>query len=122
MNSLNHYAYGAVVSWVYKSIIGINIGMNGEGFSNVAFKPKPDERIEKVYGECNSASGLYACGYEIGADEIRFGLTVPYLGRAEFIPPTNCIIAEIDGEEPSGKTIFTGGKHKIICKKQTGKI
>lgn len=122
MNSLNHYAYGAVVSWVYKSIIGINIGVNGEGFRRVSFEPKIDERLKKVYGEYNSASGLYACGYEIEADKIRFELTVPYLGSAEFIPPINYIIAEIDGEMPNGKIALKGGKHTIICKKQTSKI
>ncbi len=122
MNSLNHYAYGAVVSWVYKSIIGINMGVNGEGFTSVSFKPDVDERLKKVYGEYNSASGLYACGYEIEADEIRFELTVPYLGSAEFIPPINYIIAEIDGEKPNRKIALKGGKHTIICKKQTSKI
>ena len=122
MNSLNHYAYGAVVSWVYKSIIGINMGVNGEGFTSVSFKPEVDERLKKVYGEYNSASGLYACGYEIETDEIRFELTVPYLGSAEFIPPINYIIAEIDGEMPNRKIALKGGKHTIICKKQTSKI
>ena len=122
MNSLNHYAYGAVVSWVYKSIIGINMGVNGEGFTSVSFKPEVDERLKKVYGEYNSASGLYACGYEIEADKIRFELTVPYLGSAEFIPPINYIIAEIDGEMPNRKIALKGGKHTIICKKQTSKI
>ena len=114
--------YGAVVSWVYKSIIGINMGVNGEGFTSVSFKPEVDERLKKVYGEYNSASGLYACGYEIEADEIRFELTVPYLGSAEFIPPINYIIAEIDGEKPNRKIALKGGKHTIICKKQTSKI
>ena len=61
MNSFNHYAYGAVLSWMYGSMAGIRAGAEG-GYRRFALAPLPDRRIGSVdaafrspYGEIRSA-------------------------------------------------------------------
>ena len=61
MNSFNHYAYGAVLSWMYGSMAGIRAGEEG-GYRRFVLAPRPDRRIGNVdaafmspYGEIKSA-------------------------------------------------------------------
>ena len=44
MNSYNHYAYGAVMGWMYRTMAGIRPGAKG-GFGKFVLAPKPDRRI-----------------------------------------------------------------------------
>lgn len=121
MNSLNHYAYGAVVSWAYKSIIGINQGKAASGFKYAVLSPVFDERLKKAYGEYDSVYGKYACGYEIDKAEANVKITVPYLCKAKFVAPKGYKIKSADGApaERNMKTMsFKGGEHHIVLARE----
>lgn len=116
MNSLNHYAYGAAAAWLYKTACGINVKEGFEGFVRAEIRPVPDERLGSVFGEYRSAFGTYACGYEQSESGIRFEITVPYLGEAEFFVPTGCSALGENGKLLNDRTLrFNGGKHTINC-------
>lgn len=68
MNSLNHYAYGAVSEWIYRSVCGIAPDESTAGFKKAVLAPCPDERFRWVKGEYASASGLYRSGWEYEGD------------------------------------------------------
>ncbi len=44
MNSFNHYAYGAVVEWLYRTAAGIRTDMENPGFGHIVLAPQPDLR------------------------------------------------------------------------------
>ena len=44
MNSYNHYAYGAVMGWMYRTMAGIRPGPAG-GYGKFILAPKPDRRV-----------------------------------------------------------------------------
>jgi alpha-L-rhamnosidase len=57
MNSFNHYAYGAVGDWMYRTIGGINVDPGEPGYKHVVIRPRPgggltaaDTRLETMYG------------------------------------------------------------------------
>ena len=50
MNSFNHYAYGAVMGWMYRTMAGIRPGKTA-GFERFTLAPKPDRRV----GWCNAS-------------------------------------------------------------------
>ncbi len=58
MNSFNHYAYGAVLAWIYKDAAGISADPKAPGFKNIVMAPKPDRRLGYVKAEYKSAAGL----------------------------------------------------------------
>ena len=121
MNSLNHYAYGAVVSWAYKSIIGINQEETASGFKRAILSPVFDERLKKVYGEYDSVYGKYAVGYEIGETEASVKIAVPYLCEAKFYAPKGYKIKSADdapAEQNIKSMIFKGGEHHIILARE----
>ena len=114
MNSLNHYAYGAVVAWLYKSVVGINADENEAGFKRANIKPVLNERLKKVYGEYYSVYGKYSVGYEITGNVANVKVTVPYLCEATFFAPKGYKIKTADGKVAVRKNvIIKGGKHTI---------
>ena len=45
MNSLNHYAYGSVMEWLYRYGAGISPTYAGAGFREFDLNPTPDRRL-----------------------------------------------------------------------------
>ena len=48
MNSFNHYAYGAVLAWMYGTMAGIQEDVTCPGFKHIILAPVPDKRMGHV--------------------------------------------------------------------------
>ena len=59
MNSLNHYAYGAVGEWIYRDVCGLNPVEEAPGFKKAVIAPKPDARLSWVNLSQATAAGKY---------------------------------------------------------------
>jgi alpha-L-rhamnosidase len=57
MNSYNHYAFGSVMAWVYRYMVGIDTTRAGPGFHEIVIHPRSDARITKARGEYASEYG-----------------------------------------------------------------
>ena len=69
MNSFNHYAYGAVLAWMYGTMAGIKGDVAKPGFKHIILAPVPNKRIGHVkacfrspYGPIKSAWNYDAAG------------------------------------------------------------
>ena len=88
MNSFNHYAYGAVISWMYSAMAGIREDLANPGFRHFFLQPQPDKRVGSVKASYNSASGLIESAWEYGADgKWKWTYTVPANTTATVILP-----------------------------------
>ncbi|MCR5207907.1 MAG: glycoside hydrolase family 78 protein [Eubacterium sp.] len=75
MNSFNHYAYGSVLSWVYRRLAGI---MPVEaGYKKILFAPAPDDRITFVSADIDTDRGWAKIYYEKVSNGWKFEITVP---------------------------------------------
>ena len=77
MNSFNHYAYGAVAAWIYKTVAGIASDPAQPGFRNIVMKPVPDKRLGFVKAEYKSAAGLIRSAWKYEGDKWIWDFTVP---------------------------------------------
>ena len=77
MNSFNHYAYGAVLAWIYKTATGIAADSANPGFRNIIMKPVPDKRLGFVKAEYKSAAGLIRSAWKYEGDKWIWDFTVP---------------------------------------------
>ena len=77
MNSFNHYAYGAVLAWMYKTVAGIAPDPSAPGFRRIIMAPKPDRRLGFVKAEYKSAAGLIKSAWRYEGDEWIWEFTVP---------------------------------------------
>ena len=77
MNSLNHYAYGSIVAWLYRDAAGL--APAEPGFRKARMAPQIDARLGRVEAEYRSAAGLWRVGWEVLPDgSIRYRCTVPF--------------------------------------------
>jgi len=90
MNSYNHYAFGSVVAWVYRSVAGIDTSVAGPGYREIVIHPHMDARITHARGEYDSAYGRIVSDWT-GTPDGRFALevSIPPNTRARVLLPAS---------------------------------
>ena len=95
MNSLNHYAYGSIVEWIYRSVLGIQADPGQAGYRHFYLKPAPSAQLGAASGEYDSSSGKIKSAWRILEDgQLRFAFEVPTQSTATIELP-HCLAAEI---------------------------
>ena len=77
MNSFNHYAYGVVCEWMWKTMAGIQADVANPAFKHIIMKPIPDKRLGFVKAEYNSAAGLIKSEWHYEGDKWIWNFTIP---------------------------------------------
>lgn len=101
MNSMNHYAYGAVAEWMYRGICGLNPVSAMPGFKRAIIAPKADNRLEWAKASYDSASGHYESGWEVKDGTITYHVELPFDTKAVFCFPGEYSNYTINGERVS---------------------
>ncbi len=101
MNSMNHYAYGSIVEWMFRHSAGIQPVESAPGFRRVAFTPALNRELGSMTGRYDSPMGVYECSWEFLDDtHVRLSVTVPFGCSAELkLPDAKAEICE-NGENP----------------------
>ena len=101
MNSFAHYAFGAVVGWMYREIGGINNA--SAGFNQIQIKPLFDPKLdwvkasyESVHGPVKVAWKKTGAGHSVGVD----------------VPPNTTAVVWLGDE----KTTVGSGHHEFVAK------
>ena len=76
MNSFNHYAYGAVLSWMYGTMAGIRADADG-GFRHFMLAPIPDRRMGRVDASFRSPYGEIKSAWRYDGDKWIWKFTIP---------------------------------------------
>lgn len=88
MNSLNHYAYGSVVEWMYRNMAGLRVEEENPGFTHVTIAPQPDYRITSCSMEYRSEAGTYKINWSVEkSGEFRLHVEVPFDAGASIVLP-----------------------------------
>lgn len=103
MNSFNHYAYGAVVSWMYGTMAGIREDAKEPGFKHILLSPVPDKRVGRVSASFNSPYGVIRSAWHYTEEgKLSWTFTIPANTTATVLLP-GCAAAEY----PSGTYTLT---------------
>ena len=87
MNSFNHYAYGCVLAWMYKTAAGIAACPCDPGYKTIVMAPQPDKRLGHVTAEYKSAAGLIKSAWRYEGDKWIWDFTVPAGAKARVTLP-----------------------------------
>lgn len=87
MNSFNHYAYGAVCAWIWKTVAGIAADPANPGFRHIIMKPIPDKRLGYVKAEYHSAAGLIKSSWKYKGEKWIWEFTIPDGATASVMLP-----------------------------------
>lgn len=85
MTSFNHYAFGAVVDWMYRRLAGI--APASPAYRRIRFAPTPLNGMARASATIDSPSGRISGGWERAGGSIRLHLSVPAHSTAEVVLP-----------------------------------
>lgn len=88
MNSLNHYAYGSIVEWLWRYGVGLNPLEEAPGFRKTRIQPQPSGKMKYMEGEYHSSAGVWKVSWQ--AEDLRHltvSVTVPFGCEGELILP-----------------------------------
>lgn len=97
MNSFNHYAYGAVGDWMYRTITGIN--QTSPGFKTFYIKPEIGGELSYANASFNSMYGEIKSGWELKDGEILMKVSIPANTVANVHVPASSESKIIEGEK-----------------------
>ncbi|MBR6269287.1 MAG: family 78 glycoside hydrolase catalytic domain [Bacteroidales bacterium] len=94
MNSFNHYAYGCVCAWLWKTAAGIAADPAAPGFKRIIMTPIPDKRLGSVTAEYNSAAGPIRSSWTFYGNKWVWEFSVPKGARAVVRIPNDGSVRE----------------------------
>ncbi len=117
MNSLNHYAYGAVMEWMYRYMCGLNPVAEAPGFKKAVIRPMADARFDHAAAWYDSAAGRYESAWRKEGEGFVYTVTVPFDAQATFVLP-GAANATVNGQPckelaETGRVTLAAGSYVI---------
>ena len=86
MNSLNHYAYGSIVEWIYRNVCGLKPVESAPGFKEFIIRPEVNGKFAFAEASLSSPMGWIRSRWEVREQgEVRMEITVPFNAKARVI-------------------------------------
>ncbi len=102
MNSFNHYAYGCVCEWIWKTAAGIAADPRQPGFRHIIMRPIPDRRLGSLDAYYPSAAGIIKSSWKYKGDKWIWEFFIPRGATASVTLPGETMAKE-----------YQSGKHKV---------
>ena len=77
MNSFNHYAYGAVGSWLYQVAAGLDTAEDGPGYKKLVLRPRILDGLTHARATLETPYGHAESGWERRKKTLRWKVVVP---------------------------------------------
>jgi len=87
MNSLNHYAYGAVGDWLYRTVAGLNDDPAEPGYRHVIVRPRPGPGFNFAKATLMTPYGVASSGWRIENGRMTVTVRVPPNAHATVVLP-----------------------------------
>jgi alpha-L-rhamnosidase len=109
MLSFNHYAYGAVIDWVYRTLAGVAPDVDRPGYRHIVISPAPVRGVDHVAADVRTAFGPVSVSWTVAADD-TFTATyrLPFGVTATISAPTT------EQSVVTGSTTLGPGEHTLV--------
>lgn len=125
MNSLNHYAYGSVVEWMYRNMCGLNPVEDCPGFKKAVIRPQPDQRLSFATLRYDSPSGPYKVCWRYNENgSLNYTIKIPFDAHATVLVPLSPnsaiylngeLLHEVKRNGNDAEFEFGAGSYLITC-------
>lgn len=122
MNSLNHYAYGAIGQWMYERLAGI--APLSAGYKTIRIAPQPLQPLRAASAMLNTPFGKVVSSWETKAGEFTLTATVPPNTTATIVVPGNLesyndtgVIEKVHADTNSTTLLVESGTYTFTSKK-----
>lgn len=115
MISFNHYAYGAVIDWVYRNVAGIAPAQGVPGYQKIIFAPRPAKGFSFANAQINTPYGIASIDWKLDADENLVAETVVPFGASATLnlPVQGGSAIYLNGEVVENGAKITHGKYVV---------
>lgn len=87
MNSLNHYAYGAVGDWLYRKVAGIDT--LDAGYHHLLLRPRLTKGLSFAEGSLDTLYGIVKSRWQLHGRHVQLDFTIPANCQADvYLPGT----------------------------------
>lgn len=88
MNSFNHYAYGAIVGWIYEYVCGFT----WDKYNQIMLRPMPNPRLRSVKGTYHSSIGEITIFWKyMKSGKVRYEISVPFQKKLKVLLPNQTV-------------------------------
>lgn len=87
--SFNHYAFGCVADWVYRTIGGVR--PKASGFSEIQIRPEPDESLQWAERVYHCTHGKIVSSWKKAHGTFILDVTIPCNAKAEIVMPDGSV-------------------------------
>ena len=115
MLSFNHYAYGAVIDWVYRHVAGLAPDRERPGYRHVVFEPIPLAGMAWARGSVASSYGVVSIDWRTDGEE-RFvaDVELPFGTTGSFVAPVGeGSTVTVDDRSASDRFDLGPGRHTV---------
>ena len=99
MNSFNHYAYGAIGDWMYRTVAGIDTKTEGAGYKEIVIKPVPGGNLSFVNADYVTNYGKVSSHCKADGNNFMLDVEIPANTTATVYVPVH-----------EGSKVSEGGK------------
>jgi alpha-L-rhamnosidase len=123
MNSYSHYAYGAVVEWMFDTIAGIEHG--DCGFQQFRLQPQPGGQLKHASATFHSPYGEIKSAWRKRGQSYYYDVTIPANTRATVkLPVSTLSVVKLDGKTlkqrgipvANNRFVLPAGSYKLTWK------
>jgi alpha-L-rhamnosidase len=116
MISFNHYAYGAVIDWVYRNVAGLAPAIDEPGYRKIVVAPKPAEGFTFAEASINTRLGVTSIHWAVqSTGDLAIKLVVPFGASANLqLPTTASSQITINGVRANNGAAVSHGEYVIV--------
>ncbi|MBI4893240.1 MAG: family 78 glycoside hydrolase catalytic domain [Acidobacteria bacterium] len=100
MNSLNHWAFGSVGEWMWRTIVGLNPDDAAPGWAHFEVRPVPGGGLTSAEGSYDSIRGPIRVAWDAAGGFVTVRVSVPPNARATVYVPTSDPASVTEGGKP----------------------
>lgn len=100
MNSFNHYSFGSVVEWMYRTLLGLNFDEEKPGYRHFYIRPMPGGSLTWVRGEYRSMYGPIGINWKLERGLMILTVRVPANAEATVYVPTTDASRVVESGKP----------------------
>ena len=89
MNSFNHYAYGAIGDWMYRTVAGIDTYEDEPGYKHIKIMPHPGGNFTNINADLQTYYGNISSHWKIENGKKIFDIEIPANTKADIFIPAN---------------------------------
>ena len=91
MNSYNHYAYGAIGDWMYRTVAGLDTYEDGVGYKHIRIRPVKGGDFTSVSASLETYYGTASVSWKTDGNDLVMDVEIPANTRATVYVPAKAV-------------------------------